>query len=141
MIRKMAARKAIAFDAIEALVGDLPGVERGTAYGTPALKVNGQMFTCVPTHKSAEPHSLAVRIDFADRDELIAHDPETFYLKDHYVDYAVVLVRLSRIHRDALRDLLHMSWRFMSTRGRRVKRARRGGVQRARRSKGPRHAK
>jgi hypothetical protein len=117
-------KKTLTFDAIEELVGDLPGVERGTAYGAPALKVGGKMFTCVPTHKSAEPNSLAVRIDFADRDELITNDPKTFYLKDHYEDYAVVLVRLSHIHRDALRDLLQMSWRFMSSRGGRVKRSR-----------------
>jgi hypothetical protein len=111
-----------AFGAIAALVRDLPGVERGTSYGAPALKVNGQMFTCVPTHKSAERNSLALRIDFATRDELIASDPKTFYLKEHYADHAVVLVRLAHIHSDALRDLLRMSWRFMSTRGRRVKR-------------------
>jgi hypothetical protein len=121
----MAKRGAITFAAVEALVRDLAGVERGTAYGAPALTVNGQMFACVPTHKSADPGSLAVRIDFPDRDELIEHDPETFYLKDHYIDHAVVLVRLSRIDRDALRDLLRMSWRFMSTRGRRVKRPKR----------------
>ena len=120
-----ATKQTLTFGAIEQLVRDFPGVERGTAYGAPALMVNGKMFACVPTHRSAEPHSLAVRIDFADRDELIANDPETFYLKDHYVDYAAVLVRLSRIHRDALRDLLQMSWKFMSKEGRRVKRRRR----------------
>jgi hypothetical protein len=117
-------KRRLTFDAIEQLVRDFPGVERGTAYGAPALTVNGKMFACVPTHRSAEPNSLAVRTDFADRDELIANDPDTFYLKDHYVDHAVVLVRLSRIHRDALRDLLQMSWRFMSKEGRRVKRRR-----------------
>jgi len=104
------------------LAGDLPRVERGTAYGSPALKVDGKMFTCVPTHRSAEPNSLVVRVDFADRDELLANDPGTFYLKDHYADYAVVLVRLKKIHRDALRDLLRMSWRFMSVKRQRVHR-------------------
>lgn len=113
-----ATKQPLTFDAIEELARDLPDVERGTAYGEPALKVHGKMFACVPSHRSAEPHSLAVRIDFADRDELIANDPATFYLKDHYVDYAVVLVRLSRINRDALRDLLQMSWKFMSKKGR-----------------------
>ena len=121
----MAKKQTLTFDAIEQLARGLPAVGRGTAYGAPALLVNGKMFACVPTHRSAEPNSLAVRIDFADRDELIANDPDTFYLKDHYVDHAVVLVRLSRIHRDALRDLLQMSWKFMSKEGRRVTRRRR----------------
>lgn len=116
--------KARSFDTIMRLASDLPGVQRSTAYGSPALTVNGKMFACIPTHRSAEPDSLAIRIDFADRDELIAADPATFYLKDHYVDYACVLVRLRRIHDDALRDLLHMGWRFMSGKRSRVRRAR-----------------
>ena len=119
-----ATKQPLTFEAIAQLVRDLPGTERGTAYGAPALTVNGKMFACIPTHRSAEPDSLAVRIDFNDREELIANDPATFYLKEHYVDYPVVLVRLSRIHRDALRDLLQMSWTFMSKQGRKVKRRR-----------------
>ena len=102
------------FNDVVKLTDDLPRVERGTSWGAPAPKVDGKMFTCVPTHRSAESNSLAVRIDFADRDDLIANDPDMFYLEDHYVDYAVVLVRLNTIHRDALRVLLHRSWRFMS---------------------------
>ena len=54
------------------------------------------------------------RIGFAQRDEMIATEPDTYYLKDHYVNYPVVLVRLSRVHADALRDLLLMAWRFTS---------------------------
>jgi len=34
-------------------------------------------------------------------------------VKEHYVGYPCVLVRLPRIHRDALHDLLHMAWRFV----------------------------
>ena len=45
-----------------------------------------------------------VRVDFAQRDELLAAEPDVYYLKEHYVDYACVLVRLKRIHPDALRD-------------------------------------
>ena len=97
----------------------LPDVEEGTSYGSPSLKVGGKMFTCLPVHRSAEPDSLAVRIDFDQRDELMAAEPDTYYLTDHYVNYPVVLVRLSRIHRDALRDLLLMSWRFISANSKR----------------------
>ena len=93
----------------------LPGAEEGTTYGTPALKVGGKMFACIPSHKSAEPDSLAVRIDFGQRDELIAADPNTYYLKAHYVNYPCVLVRLAHIRPDALNDLLLMAWRFVSS--------------------------
>jgi hypothetical protein len=112
----MTKKKTITFDTVRKMGLALPGVEEGTAYGTPALKVRGKMFACIPNHRSAEPDSLAVCLDFAQRDELIAADPDTYYLKDHYVDYAVVLVRLARIHEDTLRDLLGMSYRFMSRR-------------------------
>jgi len=110
------ATKKITFDTVREIGMRFPGVEYGTAYGAPALKVHGKMFTCVPTHRSAEPGSLAIRLDFDSRDELIAADPDTYYLKDHYVNYPCVLVRLSRIHEDALRDLLLMAVRFVSTR-------------------------
>jgi hypothetical protein len=112
-------RKTISFDVVRKMGLELPGVEEGTSYGAPALKVQGKMFACRPTHRSAEPDSLAVRIDFDQRTELMAADPDTYYLKEHYVAYPCVLVRLSSIHHDALRDLLIMAWRFVSASGKR----------------------
>jgi len=56
---------------------------------------------------------LVVRIDFDRRDELIAEDPDTYYLKDHYINYPVVLVRLNRVDPDALRELLLIGWRTL----------------------------
>ena len=91
----------------------LPDVEVGTAYRSPALKVRGKMFAVIPTHRSAEPRSLAVRISFRDRDELLAAEPDTYYLKEHYAGHPCVLVRLDRVHRDALRDLLTMAHAFV----------------------------
>lgn len=93
-------------------------------YGSPALKVGGKMFACLAIHRSAEPGSLAIRIDFDQRDELIAADPTTYYLTDHYVNYPVVLVRLARVDQDALRDLLRTGWGFVATRSKRGARPR-----------------
>jgi hypothetical protein len=81
-------------------------------YGSPAFKVRGELLTSIAINKSAEPNTLAVRIDFDRRAELLAEAPDVYYLTDHYVNYPVVLVRLSRIQLDALRDLLGMAWRF-----------------------------
>ncbi len=91
----------------------LPEVMAETSWGAPALKVRGRMFACQAINKSAEPNSLCVRIDFDQRDELIAAEPEVYYLTDHYVDYRCVLVRLPRVHPDALRDLLRMGWELV----------------------------
>src|SRR5919108_2272323 len=101
------------FDAVRAIGRTLPDVEETTTWGAPALKLRGKMFVCMATHKSAEPNTLAVRMDFAQRDALIEDDPGTYYLKDHYVGYPCVLVRLSRVHPDAIRDLLAGARRFV----------------------------
>ena len=112
------AKAKINFDTVRRMGLALSGVEEGTTYGTPALKVRGQLLTCMAIHKSAEPGSLAVRIGFEDRAALMSADPEVYYLADHYVEYPVVLVRLSRIHPDALRDLLGMAWNFVTAKNR-----------------------
>jgi hypothetical protein len=104
------------FKTVEAIGRTLPGVEVTTSYGEPSLKVRGKMFVCIASHKSAEPNTLAVKMDFADRDALIQEDPETYYLKDHYLDYPCVLVRLSRVQVDALGDLIAGAHRFVSVR-------------------------
>jgi len=105
--------KSIDFDAVLAAAKSLPDVEVTTSWGAPALKVRGKMFVCQAINKSAEPNTLVVRMDLAQRDALIEEDPRTYYLKDHYVDYPCVLVRLSRVHRDALRDLVQTAYRFV----------------------------
>jgi len=92
----------------------MPGVEQSTTWGAPALKLRGKMIACQAINKAAEPNTLVVRVPFPQRDELIAADPNTYYLKPHYEDYPCVLVRLSRVHPDALRDLLRMGWEFTS---------------------------
>jgi hypothetical protein len=111
------------FKAVESIGRTLPDVEVTTAYGQPALKVRGQMFVCIASNKAAEPNTLVVMMDFADRDALVEDDPGTYYLKDHYVGYPCVLVRLSRVHPDALRDLVIGAHRFVSAKARRKKRS------------------
>ena len=105
---------AINFDTVRKIGLALPGVEESTSYGTPSLKLHGQLLACRAINKSAEPGSLAVRIDFDRRAELLEGDPATYYVTDHYVNYPCVLVRMSRINADVLRDLLLMSWKFVS---------------------------
>ena len=112
------------FATVRKFARGLPGVEESTAYGAPALKLRGRLMACIATNKAAEPGTLVVCIDFADRDELVAAEPDVYYLKDHYLGYACVLVRLARIHPDALRDLLHAAWTFTDAKAPRKKRPR-----------------
>ena len=106
------ARPTVTFNTVRTLALALPDVEESTAYGAPAFKLRGRLMACTATNKAAEPNTLVVCIDFADRDELIAAEPDVYYLKAHYVDYACVMVRLSRVHPDALRCLLQAGWQF-----------------------------
>jgi hypothetical protein len=105
---------AINFDTVRKVGLALPGVEQSTAHGAPALKVRGKLLACVPTHRSAEPGSLVVRVGFDDRTELIAAAPDVYYVTDHYLGYNAVLVRLSRLTPDVLRDLLGMAHKFVT---------------------------
>jgi len=107
-------RRTIDFDTVRKIGLTLPGVEASTAWGAPALKVGGKLMACVPTHRSAEPDSLLVRVGFEDRAELLAAAPDVYYLTDHYVGYTAVLVRMSRVAPDVLRDLLGMAHKFVA---------------------------
>ena len=91
-----------------------PGVEESTMYGTPALKLGGRLVACIASNKQAEPDTLVVRTDFEQRDMLIAEEPGTYYLKDHYKTFPVVLVRLKRVSADAMRDLISGAVRVVS---------------------------
>ena len=103
------------FDTVRKIGLALPGVEESTAYGLPALKVHGKLLACVPVNRSAEPGSLMVRVGFDDRAELLAAAPDLYYVTDHYLGYSAVLVRLSRVTLDVLRDLLGMAHKFVTS--------------------------
>jgi hypothetical protein len=50
-----------------------------------------------------------VRVGFDDRTELLTAAPDVYYVTNHYLSYSTVLVRLSRVSPDVLRDLLGMA--------------------------------
>src|ERR1700730_592982 len=107
-------KSTVDFDAVRSIGLGLPGVEAGAAYGFPALKVHGKLLACVPANRSAEPASLVVRVHFDDRAELLAEAPDVYYVTDHYLGYNAVLVRLSRVNPDVLRELLGMAYKFVT---------------------------
>jgi hypothetical protein len=95
------------FEVVRKIALSLDNVEEGTSYGTAAFRVRGALFARL--HQDSE--SLVVRMDRDEREELMAADPGTYYITDHYQNYPWVLVRMSRVHPDALRDLLRGAWR------------------------------
>ena len=119
----MPPRSADPFDKVRKAAALLPDVTEATSWGAPALKVRGTMFACRPTHKSAEPNSLVVRLQFIDRDFLLQSNPDVYYVKPHYLNYPCVLVRLAKITRKDLRELLEISREFVAGIAKRRKRS------------------
>jgi hypothetical protein len=112
----------VPFDTFRQIALSLDNVEETTSYGTPAFKVGGVLFARL--HQDLD--SLVVRMDFDERAELMAADPDTYYITDHYLNYKWMLVRLARVHPDALRDLIRMAWRSAAAGKRGVSQRRRG---------------
>ncbi len=109
------ASRSSGFEKVRRIGLSFPGVQESTSYGEPALKIGGKMFTCMASHRSAEPGTLVVRMDLGRRDELLAEAPEVYYLTDHYVGYPCVLARLEKISPDALRGLIAGALQFVQS--------------------------
>ena len=96
------------WETVKRLGSELPEVEAGTSYRTPALKVRGKMFARL----REDGETLVVWTDFLEREALTQGDPETFFVTPHYQDYPLVLIALERVDEQELRELLIESWRL-----------------------------
>jgi hypothetical protein len=104
----------VTYEDVRRMAMTFPDVQEGTSYGTPALKVKGKLFVRL----RPELDSIVLKMPFDQREELMAADPETYYITDHYLEYEWILVRLSKVRADALRDLLLGAWRYALARPR-----------------------
>jgi hypothetical protein len=102
----------VTFNQVRKIALSLENVDESTSYGTPAFKSGGKLLARL----REDGESLVVGTTFEEREEMIAADPETYYITDHYLKYPWILVRLSRVSSDALRDLLIRALRLASTR-------------------------
>src|SRR5437667_3413701 len=103
----VARNKPVTFDTVRQIAQTLPGAEESTSYRTPAFKVKGKLFARL--HQDGE--SLVIGVDFEEREEMMSAAPDKFYITDHYLNYPWMLVRMSKVWPDELRDLLIGSWR------------------------------
>jgi hypothetical protein len=93
---------SVTFASVRKMALSLDNVEEGMSYGTPGFRVGGVLF--LRFHQDSE--SLVVRTDFDQREELLAADPASYYITDHYLNYEWILVRMACVQADALRDLI-----------------------------------
>jgi len=102
----------VTYDTVRQFALTLPNVEEGTSYTTPALKVKGKLFVRL----KEDGETIAIKTSFEEREELMAADPETYYITDHYLHYDWVLVNLKKVSEAALRDLLRGAHRLAQPR-------------------------
>jgi hypothetical protein len=110
-------RRVVDLDVVRELALALPDVAESTSWGATSFKVGGRMFACEAIHSSAEDGTLMVRIDTNLRAELLASEPDVYYLTPHYAPYPALLVRLARVTRGALGKLLATSCLFIGSQG------------------------
>ena len=89
----------------------LPGVEVGSWYSTPGLKVRNKGMCRLRT----SPDALVVRVtDLGEREVLLRSEPDVFFSTPHYEGSPHVLVRLEAIGLDELGELLEDAWRVFA---------------------------
>jgi hypothetical protein len=101
----------VTFATVRKVALSLDNVEEVSSYGTPGFKVRGVLFARF--HQDRK--SLVVRMAIDRRDDMIAADPSTYFITDHYLNYPWILVRPERIQPEALRDLLRAAHRAAAT--------------------------
>src|SRR4051795_12277154 len=88
-----------------------PGVELGTSYGTPSMKVRNKFMCRMRTN----PDALVMRvIDLADAEALLKGQPDVFFITPHYGGYPAVLVRLDAVDPAQLAELVEDAWRIQA---------------------------
>ena len=113
MTRAAAPRHDHVFAIVTRIGLTLPRVTLTTKYdGSPVLKLDGCFLAGLAHHPSAEPDTLVVRCPLDERAHWLDEAPGTYYLTDYYRPHPVVLARLPSLDREALHDLLSVSWRL-----------------------------
>ncbi|HEX8160101.1 MAG TPA: MmcQ/YjbR family DNA-binding protein [Solirubrobacteraceae bacterium] len=89
----------------------LPGVEVGTSFRTPALRVRGKGMCRLRSN----PDALVLRVaDMGEREALLQGQPDVFFSTPHYDGYPYVLVRLKLVDQTELGELLEEAWRVFA---------------------------
>jgi hypothetical protein len=94
-----------AFERLRAAAANLPGIEAGFSYGTPALKVGKQSFCRVK-----DPDTVVLMIDLEEKEMLMAAAPDVYFETDHYKGWPAFLVRVHNISLEELAHRLQRAW-------------------------------
>jgi hypothetical protein len=88
---------------------ELPEVEEGIWFRTPALEVRGKSFARL----KEDGKSVVFLLESVDEQEfLIQALPELYFITDHYRGWPAVLARLSKLRVPECRRRLEQGWRL-----------------------------
>ncbi len=104
--------KKIDYETVRQIAHTLPNVEDGLNYGAPALKVNGKHLFI---RLREDLNAIVLKTTFEEREELVAADPQVYFITDHYLNYEWVLVSLEHVREDALGDLVRQAYNLASS--------------------------
>jgi len=96
----------------------LPGVELGTSYGRPALKLRGKMLAA--GGKSDEHFVLSATLD--EIEMLKETEPACFFQTPHYEGWPAVLVRYAEADPERIAALVERAWQRGASRAQRAAR-------------------
>jgi hypothetical protein len=99
--------RKVNYDIVRRIALTLPDVKESTSYGTAALKVKGKLFVRL----KEDNETIVLRMEFDQREAMMAEDPETYFITDHYREYPWVLAKMDRLKSESLRDLLQVAYR------------------------------
>src|SRR5262245_48761185 len=88
----------------------LPGLEVGTSYGTPALRVAGKSFM-----RMKDPETMVLLGPMEEKEMLMAAAPEIYFETDHYKGWPAWLVRLPKISDAELKHRIECAWRHKAS--------------------------
>jgi hypothetical protein len=111
---KASRRRGVDYETVRELARALPDVVDSSTLRGIQFKARGRLFACKAINRSAEPESLMVRVGAAEQGRWIAALPDACYVTPHYRVYESILVRLARIDRKSLRDILAVAWKFVT---------------------------
>jgi hypothetical protein len=102
----------LTFDDVVRIASDLPGIEVGASYGTPALRV-GKKLLC---RMKEDGETMVLKpLEDIELQFLMDTQPDVFYQTPHYEGWPTILIHLSRIDEAQLRELIEQCWERLAT--------------------------
>ena len=105
-----AAGIAATLDTVRRLALALPRAEEKPSYnGTAGFRVRGKGLFA---REREDGETIALKVDYGEREALTTMQPETFFITPHYENYPWMIVKLATVDPEELGELLTDAWRL-----------------------------